>query len=92
MNVPDLGLTFVHGEVLPKGNISAIFVPGIYSKDSESESRFYPGLVSETPQGIEFVEGKVVKLVSNEAIFVPGKIRGRDDRFDKAADERGLTW
>jgi hypothetical protein len=92
MNVPDLGLTFVHGEVLLKGNTSASFVPGIYSTDSESsESRFHPGLVSETRQGIEFVEGKLVRA-SNEAIFVPGKLRGRDDRFDKATDERGLTW
>ena len=94
INVPDLGLTFVHGEVLPTakpGINSGFFVPGIYSECGEkSELRFHPGLVSETRSGIEFVEGKLCK-VADQAVFVPGKIHSRDNRFEKVADERGMN-
>ena len=92
INVPDLGLTFVHGEISsnPKNPNAVFFMPGVYTNESE-EPRFHPGLVFETPQGLEFVEGKLAK-VGAEAIFVPGKVNERDGKFDKAVDERAMSW
>ena len=93
INIPKVGLTFVHGEVqiLGKpGHQQALFVPGFYAadagSDAASETKFKPGLVSTTPQGLEFVEGKLFKSGA-EAIFVPCKVKGIDERIEKASNE-----
>ena len=93
INIPKVGLTFVHGEVQIVGKPGhqqqqqALFVPGFHATDAAAaENRFKPGLVSVTSQGLEFVEGKLFKAGS-EAIFVPCKVKGIDERIEKASNE-----
>ena len=95
INIPDVGMAFVHGEVLmsnKSGQNQATFIPGTYSANPDTSSdQFRPGLVADTPLGLEFVEGKLVK-VGADAVFVPGELRGIDERFEKASNAAEIKW